>query len=137
MESVFNQQRTFAAALCAVPDDAVIIHGRVVGIRAGLDAAVRGLHDFGNCLTESGGKRSIPFLVGQRVIYIHTADAVIAFGWGCTSGGIGVQREEKNGALLTGGAAPGLQFRIVADLLPRYIDLISAAEVRLSDSRRG
>ena len=116
VEAVLDQHGTATTVGHAVAQNAVVIQIGAIGISAGFDATIGGIHASTDGVIETGGEIGVALGIGNGIVGDSTAHGRILLGWGGTSGGIGVKGEEKNGAVVACQFAAFLQIGVVLNI---------------------
>ena len=125
VEAVFDEECALAAGCGGGAENAVVVYRFVVGVAAGLDAAVLGLHCADNGVGQVARDGGVALAVADRIESFGAANAGVSLVGGIASGRVRMDRKEHNCAKLARHRAALCKFGVVLDLVPRHSNVKS------------
>ena len=120
VEAVFDEECALAAGCGGGAEDAVVVYRFVVGVAAGLDAAVLGLHCADNSIGQVARDGGVALAVADGIEGFSAANAGVSLVGGIAAGRVRMDRKEHNCAKLARHRAALCKFGVVLDLVPRH-----------------
>ena len=125
VETVLDKEGALAAGCGGGAENAVVVYRFVVGVAAGFDAAVLGLHCADNGVGEVARDGGIALAVADGIEGFGTANLGVSLVGGIAAGRVRMDRKEHNCAKLARHRAAFCKLGVVLDLVPCHSDVKS------------